>query len=222
MPRPTQHELPVRTWGGVRRGAGRKRRSAETVAHVARPSVQAKHPVHVTMRVTREVWNLRSERAFRVVQTALAAEKRLGAVRVVHYSVQGNHLHLLVEAPERSVLSRRMQGFAIRFAKRMNAMMRRRRGKVLAERYHARVLRTPTEVRNALRYVLRNGEKHVGARAVDPYSSGPWFDGWSGGRPRVAWTPCTGPPPIAEPRSWLLSVGWRLLGGLDRGLGRSV
>ncbi len=213
--RPVQLALPVRTRGGARLGAGRKRRSNETVPHTSRPEVGPKHPVHVTMRVGRDVWNLRSQRSFRVVERALRAEQRLAMVRVVHYSVQGNHLHMLVEAPDRRALSTRMQGFAIRLAKGLNALMLRRRGKVFAERYHARVLRTPTEVRRALAYVLRNGEKHLKVSAIDPYSSGPWFDGWSGGVPKVRWTPCTGPPPIAAPRSWLLAKGWRRRGAID-------
>jgi len=195
--------------GGVRTGAGRPRRSDETVPHAAREPFAPRHPLHVTMRMRRHVWNLRSQRAFRVVERALRHEQRLGLVRFVHYSVQGNHLHLVVEAPDGPTLGRRMQGFAIRLAKGLNALMGRRRGRVLAERYHLHVLRTPTEVRNALRYVLTNAAHHHGAPALDPYSSGSWFDGWYT-PPAPGFTPCTGPPAIATPRTWLLSTGWRL------------
>ncbi len=131
----------------------------------------------------------------------------------MHYSVQGNHLHLLVEADATRVLSRRMQGFSVRLAKAVNRMMGRRRGRVLAERYHARTLKTPTEARNALRYVLLNHAKHSAqagkvGMVVDPYSSGPWFEGWPEGTPLPRRLPCTGPPTSAA-KSFLLDAGWK-------------
>jgi len=211
---PRQLELPVRTHGGRRKGAGRPRRSAESVPHARRPEVSDRHPLHVTLRVRRDVWNLRSERGFACVRRALVAEQAPGRLRIVQYSVQGNHLHLVVEADDRAMLSRRMQGFSIRLAKRINRMMGRARGRVLAERYHARALKTPTEVRNVLKYVLRNHEKHsaqagrVGI-AIDPFSSAPWFEHWST-PPRAG---VTGPPPTSAPTSYLLKTGWMRAGG---------
>ncbi len=212
---PRQLELPTRTHGGARKGAGRPRRSTETVPHARRPDVDHRHPLHVTLRVCRGVWNLRSQRAFAHVERALREEQHRG-LRIVHYSVQGNHLHLLVESPDRATTSRRMQGFAIRLARALNGMMGRR-GRVLAERYHARALKTPTEVRNALRYVLTNHVKHAAKAGrvgitVDPYSSGPWFAHWAPGTPRVGASACTGPPPTSDPTSYLMRAGWRRAG----------
>ncbi len=183
--------------------------------HARRPDVSDRHPLHVTLRVRRGVWNLRSQRGFACVREALLAEQQLGRLRVVHYSVQGNHMHLLVEADDRVTLSRRMQGFAVRFAKAVNRLMQRKRGRVLAERYHARALRTPTEVRNALRYVVTNHRKHAAqagrvGMTVDPFSSGPWFAHWS---PSVPTTRApTGPPATCRPSSYLLKSGWRAAG----------
>ena len=72
-------------------------------------------------------------------------------------------MHLVVEAEDRVVLSRRMQGFSIRLARRINRdVMRRKRGTVLGQRYHARVLATPSQVRHAIAYVLFNRPAHVG------------------------------------------------------------
>jgi hypothetical protein len=201
--------------GGARKGAGRKHRSSETVAHVRRPTFNGhREPLHLTLRVARGVWNLRSQRGFAAVEKALRAERTRGTLRVVHYSIQGNHLHLIAEAYNRGVLGRRMQGFGIRLARAVNKMMGRKRGRVVAERYHLHVLRTSREVKNAIRYVLLNHVKHHRAElVVDPYSSGPWFGRFS---PRITpcdWTPCTGPPPILEPSTWMLQSGWARYGG---------
>jgi REP element-mobilizing transposase RayT len=215
--RPLQLELAMPRHGGARAGAGRKKRSDETVPHTARPPVDGDHPLHITIRIARGVWNLRSQRGFRAVKEALDQEKARGELRIVHYAVQGDHLHVIAEATDRGTLTRRMQGFGVRLARSVNAMMGRKRGRVIAERYHLHVLRSPREVRNAIRYVLLNHVKHgmltgrVGI-TVDPYSSGPWFEHWPENVRRARWAVVTGPPPLCEPGSWLLKTGWRRSG----------
>jgi len=140
------------------------------------------------------------------VRTALARAST-DAFRVLQFSVQPDHLHLVVEAGGSRALSRGIQGFAIRAAKTINRTLRRR-GKVWADRFHARALRTPREVRNAFVYVLQNVRKH--ARVVhgfDPCSSAAWFSGW-----RIRTSPPPGAAPVVAPRTWLARVGW-LRGG---------
>ncbi|MCY2962034.1 MAG: transposase, partial [Planctomycetota bacterium] len=146
------------------------------------------------------------ERTLVVLRDALSAGADRFGFRLVEYSIQTNHLHLIAEAEDERSIARGMQGLLVRVAKALNRAWERR-GKVLCDRYHARILRTPRDVRTALVYVLQNARKH-GARliGVDACSSGPWFDGW---RDRVA----RAPRPIAEARSWLLTAGWRR-GGL--------
>ena len=111
------------------------------------------------MRMAPHVYNLRSRRSFRVIEAALWIGGDRFDVRIVRFSVQGNHVHLLVEAPNRRALARAIQGFSIRIAKGLNRMLGRA-GRVFDDRYHARVLRTPTEVRHAIHYVLGNARKH--------------------------------------------------------------
>jgi REP element-mobilizing transposase RayT len=89
---------------------------------------------------------------------------------LVHYSVQGNHVHLLVEACDERSLSRGMNGLGVRVARGLNRVMRRS-GKVLEDRYHGHILRTPTEVRNARGYLLQNARRHIGLVGADPYAS---------------------------------------------------
>jgi len=150
-----------------------------------------------------------------LLEALAAGADRLG-MRVVHYSVQGDHLHLLVEAKAATSLQRAMQGLSIRIAKALNRLMGRK-GKVFADRYHARILRTPKEVRSALVYVLGNAHKHALAkgrrlRGIDPCSSGPWFDGW---RPGTVVGRSVLPRASVPAGTWLLGTGWRRHGLLD-------
>jgi hypothetical protein len=113
---------------------------------------------------------------------------------------------LLVEADTPTAFERGIRGLAVRVAKGVNRMLRRK-GRVWATRYHARILRTPREVRNALVYVLNNWRKHVpGAGGIDPCSSAWWFDGWA--------VPISHPAPVARARTWLARVGWRNRGAI--------
>ncbi len=208
--------------GGWRPGAGRPRGVA-TVSHRARPRFAASAPIHVTLRIVGGLPSLRRERIVRVVREVIAAGGRGDDFRVVHFNVLGNHLHLVVEAAGEMALARGMQGLGVRLARRINALLGRR-GHLLAHRYHARVLRSPREVRAAIRYVLLNGRHHAAERGqvlargwVDPFSSGLWFDGWREAiRTDALWLRelaregC----PTATPRTWLLGGGWRRGGGL--------
>jgi putative transposase len=123
--------------------------------------------------------------------------------------VQTDHVHLIVEAEGALALTRGMQGLAIRCARAINRAAHRR-GRVWRHRYHAHYLRTPSEVRAALVYVLLNFRKHLkAAPGLDPRSSGRWFDGWVSGRPHAR-----DPPAVVAPRTWLAIFGWRRAGGL--------
>ena len=144
---------------------------------------------------------------------ALGCER--GSFRLVHYSVQHDHAHFIVEAKGRDALGRGMKSLGARFSRAVNRVFGRR-GAVLLDRYHLHVLRSPREVRNALRYVLLNHRKHARRpRRVaepDPASSGRFFDGWTKKR-----EPERGRSPVARAHSWLLSVGWRRRGLISLG-----
>jgi REP element-mobilizing transposase RayT len=178
MRRTRQLELQFHRRGGKRPNAGRKPKGDRAgVTHHGRERFGRLIPVHVTVRMARHVYNLRSQRAFSVIGRAIARAADRFRVTIVQFSVQGNHVHLVVEAPETEALSRAMQGFGIRVAKGLNKMMNKR-GAVFADRYHAHVLRTPTEARRAVAYVRNNHRKHMSAlgyrftdRFVDLYSS---------------------------------------------------
>ena len=184
---------------------------AGAVRHTARPAHCARHPLHVTLRVARGLPTLRSQVLAGLVRRSLRDTWRRW-FRVIHFSIQSNHLHLLIEAEDGKALSRGASALCIRIARRLNALLVRR-GTVFPERYHAHPLKTPREVRNALVYVLLNAHKHnVLENGHDPYSSGAAFDGWKdiamvGRAPPAVWAVNTQGPP-----TWLLARGWRMHG----------
>ena len=202
--------------GGWRAGAGRKpKREGEHMGHRPRPALASRFPVHVTLKTVASAPHLRRGVCFRVVRSALAAGKDRGGFRLVHFTVQSNHLHLLCEARDKETLSRGMQGLAIRIARGLNRKMDRK-GRLFAERYHERILRTPTEVRRVLAYVLNNSRRHnperFGAYWIDPCSSAPWFTGWRT-RLREPWARPEGEAPVVDAETWLLDEGWLRAGG---------
>lgn len=217
-----QLQLDWRQHGGARKGAGRPRKSGRPpVAHRTRARLLAREPQHVTLRLRREVGYLRSERALGAVYRSLARGCQRFETRVVHFSVQGDHVHLLVEAGDKRALSRAIKGLSVRIARALNKVVGRR-GAVFADRYHTRALRSPREVHHALGYVLCNYRHHAAGRRappgrwwIDPCSSGRSFDGWRGrdGRPLLLpWLARGGAPRLAEATTWLLTVGWRRCG----------
>jgi hypothetical protein len=225
--KPQQGVLPFRKNGGRRPGAGRKPKGEKAgVSHAPRALLAPRFPAHVTMKLMRGLPRLRSKNEYAAVRAAFAAGCTGTArasdgvsFRLCHYAVLNDHLHLLVEAQDRRALSRGLQGLAVRIAKALNRLWRRR-GTVFADRYHDRILKTPREVRNALRYVLANGKKHAAEgrevhvpAAIDTFTSAPWFDGF---RETVTVRGLEAiPRPVTASRTWMLTLGWRRHGLLS-------
>lgn len=191
------------------------------VAHRKRASHRKGDPVHVTLRVRRRVPSLRSELLQSVVKRALLKQRKDLADRsathfqLVHFSIQDDHVHLIVEAQDKRGLARGVAGLEIRIARRVNALLGRK-GAFWSGRYHRHDLRSPAETRNALRYVLLNTQKDhrvLGSCAfADPHSSAPTFDGFS--RAAAVFDDEDLWPTVAA-RTWLLGKGWRRHGLID-------
>ena len=163
-----------RTWGGARKGAGRPRKDGSPltkkgVPHHVRPVLKERFPVHVTWRINRQVWSLRYRRLFVLVRSAMVWGTK-DDFRVVHYAVEKDHIHLIVEAGDRKALWVGLQALGIRIAKAVNGLMRRS-GNMIADRYHARILLNPAMVRNARNYLLTNAQKHYGTPLPDEFAS---------------------------------------------------
>jgi REP element-mobilizing transposase RayT len=193
--------------------------------HARRERFASPLPAHVTLRVRSDVPSLRSVPIVREIERTFAVGCARRGFRLVHYSLQSNHAHLVIEARDRDALGRGMKAIGARFARAVNRIAKRS-GPVLADRYHLRLLPTPKEVRNALRYVLLNARRHAATAhaaitktvRLDPASSARWFDGWKrkadltdGDEPAASLPQ----PPVAKARTWLLTTGWRRHGLLD-------
>jgi REP element-mobilizing transposase RayT len=176
--------------------------------------------LHVTWRILPHVWSLRTPPCYAILKPAFRQGAERFGFRLTQWTIQSNHLHLVVEAADRRALARGLKGLGVRIARGVNRLMGSK-GRVFADRYHASVLRSPRQTRNALLYVLNNHLRHGGPRErrrrgcrFDPYSSAWWFDGWrdkaaAGPVPEVV---SVHPPPVAAARTWLLATGWRRAG----------
>jgi putative transposase len=220
----TQLSLPLpkprATWGGARRNAGRKPAAQRPgTPHRARPPHEERHPVHVTLRS--RFGSLRSDLLFPTVRLAIARAGRRDPdhFRIVHFSVQYDHIHLVVEAASQRALGAGVRSVSIRVALYVNELLLRH-GRFWADRWHGRALTTPRAVRNAVVYVLANFRKHARAplpAGLDPCSSAAWFRHFRGFDPARGPTPFVGRPPllgtadegtpVSPSRSWLLTAG---------------
>ena len=154
-------------------------RRCSNVPHSARPEILG--AAHVVLRICRGLPSLRTPRAYRVLERAFRLGKKKDGYRLIEFSVQRDHIHMIVEAEGRAKLSRGMQGLMIRIAKALNRFWRRRIGSVFADRYFALALKKRAQAWRTLRYVLNNGRKHgawLARDQPDPFSSGRWFQRW--------------------------------------------
>jgi REP element-mobilizing transposase RayT len=215
-----------------RRGRPPKGRFAGA-PHKARPELKRQFPVHVVLRVVRAIGSLRKRFMYAALREATIAvamrelnERENGAFRIVHISIQRDHVHLIVEADNKVALSRGMASFQISAAKHLNRAFSesqrlsvRRRGTVFPDRFHEEIIKTPKQARNALAYVLNNWRKHREDRGelqrtwnVDPFSTGALFSGWKALEPQlVMWRlrDTYDPLVVYFPKTWLLYEGWR-------------
>jgi REP element-mobilizing transposase RayT len=219
--RSLQLGIVARGHGGYRARAGRKRKAEHErtfVAHRRRPKLPSKTPVHVTLRLVEGLPTLRRLKPVRYIRRCIQLAHKDG-FRVAHFSVQSNHLHLLIEAEDSTALSRGMQGLKVRFVRRLNALFGRR-GTLFTERYHARPITSPRQARHCLSYVLCNARKHAAEQGrtparnwIDPFSSAPTFDGWAGS---TVTSDGATKPGITQPAEfYLLRSAWRRHGPLD-------
>jgi REP element-mobilizing transposase RayT len=172
------------------------------------------------MKLEQGLPDLRQAKEYQVVWGALAAARERagtsenGWFGLVHYSIQGDHMHLVVEANDNDSMSRALNGLAVRIARGLNKLWERT-GSVFADRYHCKVLRTPRQVYNTLRYIFENARRHGLPRMrgrPDVFSSGLWFTGWKDyvHDGFLSWE-----GPVTQARSWLLREGWKRYGLLE-------
>lgn len=184
----------VRKFRRRAKGAGRKRvlPGKPRLAHRVRERIAGYLPVHVTWRIQDGLPSLRTKQLVGAAARAFAAAQERFGMRVTHWVIEGNHVHLIVER----ISAPAMKGLGVRFAKAINKHVRRT-GRVIGDTYHAHALRTKSEVRHAVQYVLTNHQKHTGRWHTDPHYIA--FDAFG----CEAW-----PDSVVKPRSWLLNNAW--------------
>ena len=227
LKRHVQQGFTFSTRGGKRAGAGRPPRGPRSSErHKRRAAIKRHHPLHITLRVAKDVGTLRRRLAYHAFRRAMVtAIAKHADFRIVHISFQRTHVHLIVEAESKRALAKGMQGFQISAARHINVAISKestapRCGAVFPDRYHARALTSPKAVRHAINYVLNNWRRHdedrsKRSRQVDPYSSGVNFSGWR----ELEDSPFLFPVPdgfsrltTSMPRTWLLQKGWQIHG----------
>ena len=191
--------------GGARKGAGRRRSGPRArVSHGTRVVFHKPRVLHVTCRICEGLPVLRDPRTVALLMNYLARVCEKAGFRLVEYSIQGTHIHMICEADDHEALAKAMNGLLSGMARKLNRHWSRK-GKVFEDRYHSEIIETPTQCRNALRYVLHNAVKH-GAHdprsGADPYSTAPWFPFSSSPNQRTA------NKPAAAPATWLLREGY--------------
>lgn len=225
-----QQSFEFKTWGGKREGAGRPpkgRRSSEP--HKARIRFFNPTPAHVTLRAVAPIPTLRRPDAYHAIRRAMYTVVGWSDFRIIHISIEREHLHLIVEANNHEALWKGMRTFQSSAAQRLNraislATGRKHRGKVFDDRYHAQFITSPTQARNTISYTLNNWRRHEHDQGmesmfwdVDYYSSGPSFDGWA----ELDDSPVLIPAPdyprlsVCRPKTWLLKTGWRKAGPIS-------
>ncbi len=156
--------------GGARKGSGRKKKLKGKQNHLARPEISGKHPLHINVKIQKNLPNLRTKKLFNIVKKAIL-RARLRGFRINHFAVLKNHIHLIAEGKDKKQMGKAMQAFTLSLAKSINRTCKRK-GKVFVDRYHLHILKTPLEVKNALKYVFKNAAKHYSLENIfDPYSS---------------------------------------------------
>ena len=109
--------------------------------------------VHVTLRTRSDVPSLRSAHIMREIERTFAAGGMRPGFRLLHYSLHESLAHFIVEAADHDALGRGMKAIGARLARAVNRAAERS-GRVLADRYHHRILATPDQVQDTLRHVL--------------------------------------------------------------------
>ena len=211
--------------GGKRRGAGRKPKGPRAgERHETRPDFKPYHALHVVMRVAAEVGSLRKRKMYKALREATITAALRERFRIVHVSLQRTHVHLLIEAEHKAALARGMQGFTISAARHINTALgngvRRRRGRVFIDRYHVKVIKSPTQARHTIRYILSNWRHHsedqhglASTWLVDPFSSGILFPDWAELQDKPWMWPIResyDPLIVRRPTTWILAEGWKL------------
>ncbi len=156
------------------KGAGRPALHDKGIRHCERERINKPTSLHLTIKVRDNKADIKNKSLLKALHHAIK-RARLKNLKVLHYSLEYNHIHLLVEASSNGIIHQGMQALGISLAKKINAI-KRLKGTVYKHRYHLRKLTSLRELKNVLYYIFNNGIHHSRTSSMlDPYNSLPAF-----------------------------------------------
>ena len=152
------------------KGAGRPAKVDRGIRHISREKINRPSALHLTIKVRENKADIKNKRILKALHYAIR-RARLQGLRVVHYTLEYNHVHLLVEANDNKSVQKGMQALGISFSKAINKI-KQVKGSVYKHRHHFRKLNSRREYKNVIQYIFRNGIKHKRSLClIDPFNS---------------------------------------------------
>lgn len=150
--------------------AGRPAKNDAGIRHTKRPDLTRPSSLHLTVKIEKSKANLKNKNVLAILKKAIFNARRQG-LKVIHYSLEYDHIHLIIEADNNRTLGKGMQAFGVTLAKAINRM-RKVKGQVYKHRYHFRQITSSRQLKNVMTYIFNNGVKHkTSATALSPFNS---------------------------------------------------
>ena len=214
-----QLQLNIKTRGRPLKKGDISRTSSGKIAHIPRPNLNSKTPVHINIKVRKDIPNLRRKSIYKMLKIGVK-KARIKGLKVIHFALVSNHLHLIIEADGNKELAQGMRSFLISFAMNINNSLKRR-GSLFVDRYNMEVIKVPRRMRYLLSYVFKNNSQHQKRKfTTDPYSSLITFsdqDVLFGKQVPILFDPKAQKKLkhflrsfLSPPESWLATIGWKI------------
>ena len=131
------------------------------IRHCRRAEINRPRPLHLTIKLNKA--QIQNKTILKHLKYAIS-RGRLQGLRIIHFSLEHDHVHLYAESDSNVILTKSMKALGVSFAKRLNNFFKSR-GQVYKTRFHLRILRSASEVKNVINYILKNGIKHKKAKS---------------------------------------------------------
>ncbi|MGZ3789032.1 MAG: transposase [Bacteriovorax sp.] len=152
------------------KGAGRPAIHDIGIRHSSRPFLKKPSSLHLTVKIKKNRADMKNKSVLGLLKRAIKNARRQG-LKVIHYSLEYDHVHLLIEADNNYILGKGMQAFGVTLSKAINRM-RKLKGGVYKHRYHFRHISSARELKNVMNYIFTNGLKHKTAKNImNPFNS---------------------------------------------------
>lgn len=148
-----------------RKGGGRRPKHDKGIRHIKRPEIKRLTSLHLTVKILKDKAGIKNKQTLALLKHAILKARKKG-LRIIHFTLEYDHVHLLVEANDNEVLGRGMMVFGVTMAKGINRL-KSIKGTVYKHRYHFRKINSPRELKNVLHYIFNNGIKHKTAKSLD-------------------------------------------------------